>query len=111
VALTAAPALAQPATARRVCFVPFVEQPGHTPEILAACGDKHVILGLLDLGRPEPETVDHIAARLSAALAAVPAARLHPSSDCGLWHLPRAAAYAKIAALADATRRARAARG
>jgi hypothetical protein len=24
------------------------EQPGHTPEILAACGDMHVILGLLD---------------------------------------------------------------
>jgi hypothetical protein len=34
----------------------------------------------------------------------VPAAWLHPSSDCGLWHQPRAAAYAKIAALADATR-------
>jgi 5-methyltetrahydropteroyltriglutamate--homocysteine methyltransferase len=38
----------------------------------------------------------------------VPAARLHPSSDCGLWHLPRASAYARIAALADAARRVRA---
>jgi 5-methyltetrahydropteroyltriglutamate--homocysteine methyltransferase len=86
------------------------EQPGHTPEILAACGDKHVIPGLLDLGRTEPESVDHIAARLESALEVVPAARLHPSSDCGLWHLPRAAAYAKIAALAAATHRVRAAR-
>lgn len=83
------------------------EQPGHGPEILAACGDKHVILGLLDLGRREAETADHIEARLRAALAVVPAARLHPSSDCGLWHLPRPLAFAKMAALGEATRRVR----
>lgn len=84
------------------------EQPGHTPEILVHCGDKHVILGLLDLARQDAEAVDHIAARLRAALAVVPPGRLHPASDCGMWHLPRALACAKITALGTATRRVRA---
>jgi len=70
-----------------------------------------VVLGLLDLAKPAPETADHIEARLRAALEVVPAARLHPSSDCGLWHLPRELAFAKIAALGEATRRVRAALG
>jgi 5-methyltetrahydropteroyltriglutamate--homocysteine methyltransferase len=80
------------------------EQPGHEPAILKHCGAKHVVLGLLDLGNPEVETPRHIADRLLAALEVVPAERLHPSSDCGMWHLPRERAYAKIEALAEATR-------
>lgn len=60
------------------------EQPGHTPEILARCRGKHVVLGLLDLARQDVETPEHVAARLRAALEAVPADRLHPSSDCGM---------------------------
>ncbi|HEY4253919.1 MAG TPA: hypothetical protein VGM87_22110 [Roseomonas sp.] len=85
------------------------EQPGHGPEILTHCGDRHVVLGLLDLARQEAETPEHILARLRAALAVVPAARLHPASDCGMWYLPRALAFAKIVALGEATRRLRAA--
>lgn len=84
------------------------EQPGHAPEILTHCGDKHVVLGLLDMARREAETRAHIAARLRAALEVVPAARLHPASDCGMWYLPRALAYAKIAALGEAARQLRA---
>jgi 5-methyltetrahydropteroyltriglutamate--homocysteine methyltransferase len=80
------------------------EQPGHDPSILKHCGDKHVVLGLLDLSKSEVETPEHIAERITAALAVVPPERLHPSSDCGLWHLPRERAYAKIAALAEGTR-------
>jgi 5-methyltetrahydropteroyltriglutamate--homocysteine methyltransferase len=80
------------------------EQPGHEPAILKHCGAKHVVLGLLDLGNPEVETPRHIADRLLAALEVVPAERLHPSSDCGMWHLPRERAYAKIEALAEGTR-------
>ena len=80
------------------------EQPAHDPSILRHCGDKHVVLGLLDLGRPDVETPAHIADRLRAALQAVPAERLHPCSDCGMWYLPRERAYAKIAALVAGTR-------
>lgn len=83
------------------------EQPGHTPEILERCGDKHVVLGLLDLAKRAAETPEHIEARLRAALEVVPAARLHPASDCGMWYLPRELAFRKISALGEATRRLR----
>ena len=76
------------------------EQPGHQPDILRRCGDKHVLIGLLDLGNEAVETPDHIADRLRAALEVVPPERLHPCSDCGMWYLPRERAYGKIAALA-----------
>jgi 5-methyltetrahydropteroyltriglutamate--homocysteine methyltransferase len=77
------------------------EQPRHDPGLLVHCGDKHVVLGLLDLARSEVETPAHIADRLRAALKAVPAERLHASSDCGMWHLPRELALGKINALAE----------
>ena len=79
------------------------EQPGHTPDLLAHCGDKHVVLGLLDLSKSEAETPEHIAGRLRKALEVVPAERLHPAPDCGMWYLPRDLAYHKIKALADGT--------
>ena len=79
-------------------------QPKHQPELLRHCGDKHVVLDLLDLAAPDAETSGLIADRLRAALAVVPADRLHPAPDCGMWYLPRPLAYAKIAALAEGTR-------
>ncbi len=75
------------------------EQPGHTPDLLTHCGDKHVVLGLLDLGTEETEAVAHVATRLREALAVVPPERLHPAPDCGMWHLPRDVAFAKLRAL------------
>lgn len=87
------------------------EQPGHEPSILRHCGDKHVVLGLLDLGNKEAERADHVAARLTAALDVVPPERLHPASDCGMWYLPRELALAKISALVEGTRSVRAALG
>jgi len=80
------------------------EQPQHEPSLLKHCGDKHVVLGLLDLGAKEAETPAHVADRLRAAIEIVPADRLHPASDCGMWYLPRELAFAKIAALAAGTR-------
>ena len=78
-------------------------QPKHEPALLSHCGDKHVVIGLLDLASPVPETADQIADQLRQALEVVPAQRLHPASDCGMWYLPRDLAYAKIAALAEGT--------
>lgn len=77
------------------------EQPGHRAELLRHCGSKHVILGLLNLGSQQVETPDHIAARLREAMEVVPVERLHPASDCGMWHLPREIAFGKISSLAD----------
>jgi 5-methyltetrahydropteroyltriglutamate--homocysteine methyltransferase len=84
------------------------EQPKHDPSLLRYCGDKHVVLGLLDLSTDRIETPQHIATRLCAALEVVPAARLHPSSDCGMWHLPRTVAFGKISALVAGAGRVRA---
>jgi len=81
------------------------EQPGHQPELLRACGEKHVLLGLLNLGTEQVESPEHIARRIADALCVVPPERLHPCSDCGMWHLPREIAYAKICALVAGTRR------
>jgi len=80
------------------------EQPRHEPSLLKHCGQKHVIVGLLDLGTSEAETAGHVAERLRAALEIVPPERLHPSSDCGMWFLPRDLAYGKITALVEGTR-------
>lgn len=79
------------------------EQPGHEPSLLRWCGNKHVVLGLLDLSKRDVETSQHVACRLREALAVVPPERLHPCSDCGMWYLPRDRAFAKISALADGT--------
>ena len=78
------------------------EQPGHTPELLEHCREKVVILGLLDLGRHEIETPEHIAGRIRDALQVVPPERLDVAPDCGMWFLPRAVAFGKIQALATA---------
>jgi 5-methyltetrahydropteroyltriglutamate--homocysteine methyltransferase len=79
------------------------EQPKHAPSLLRHCGDKHVLLGLLDLSISQIETVGHITRRMRAALEVVPAERLHPSSDCGMWYKSREIAFGKISALAQAT--------
>jgi 5-methyltetrahydropteroyltriglutamate--homocysteine methyltransferase len=74
-------------------------QPGHSPDLLRACGDKGVILGMLDLASEAVEQPESIATRVRAALEFVPPARLHLAPDCGMWHLPRRVAQAKLRAL------------
>jgi 5-methyltetrahydropteroyltriglutamate--homocysteine methyltransferase len=74
-------------------------QPGHTAELLRSCGAKGVILGVLDLATEQAERPETIAARVRDALAYVPPARLHLAPDCGMWHLPRPVALAKLQAL------------
>jgi 5-methyltetrahydropteroyltriglutamate--homocysteine methyltransferase len=78
------------------------EQPGHGPDLLRHCGDKAIVLGVLNLGTQEVETPAHIAARVSAALEVVPPERLHLAPDCGMWFLPRDVAFAKLRAMATA---------
>jgi 5-methyltetrahydropteroyltriglutamate--homocysteine methyltransferase len=78
------------------------EQPGHGPDVLRHCGDKAIVLGVLNLGTREVETTEHVAARIRAALEVVPPERLHLAPDCGMWFLPRDVAFAKLRAMAAA---------
>ena len=68
--------------------------------VLAGLPSKTIVLGVLDLGDPAPETADTVARRLVAALKHVPASRLVAAPDCGMKYLPRGLARAKLTALA-----------
>ena len=83
------------------------EQPGHGPELLTHARDKSVILGLLDCGSEDSEVQAHLRTRIREALEVVPAQRLHLAPDCGMWFLPRDAAFAKLQALTQAARSVR----
>ncbi|MFN8532507.1 MAG: 5-methyltetrahydropteroyltriglutamate--homocysteine methyltransferase [Dehalococcoidia bacterium] len=84
------------------------EEPGYDETILDACGDKAVVLGVLNLGSEQIETVASIAGRVTQALRIIPPERLSLAPDCGLWHLPREIAYRKIRAMALAAQAVRA---
>jgi 5-methyltetrahydropteroyltriglutamate--homocysteine methyltransferase len=78
-------------------------QPRLDPGQLADLAPKTIILGVLDLGDPEPETPERVADRIRAALPHVPADRLVPAPDCGMKYLPRDLARRKLQALSDGT--------
>ncbi|MBM3802694.1 MAG: 5-methyltetrahydropteroyltriglutamate--homocysteine methyltransferase [Acidimicrobiia bacterium] len=75
------------------------EQPGQDPEVLRHCGDKEVLLGLLNLGTQTVEKPEYIASRIRGALEILPPERLHLGPDCGMWFLPREVAFRKLCAL------------
>ena len=74
-------------------------QPRLDLAVLAGLPSKTIVLGVIDLGDPAPETPDVVARRLDAALKHVPAARLVAAPDCGMKYLPRSLARAKLQAL------------
>jgi 5-methyltetrahydropteroyltriglutamate--homocysteine methyltransferase len=74
-------------------------QPKLDLAVLAGLPSKTIVLGVLDLGDPAPETPDVVARRLDTALKHVPAARLVAAPDCGMKYLPRTLARAKLSAL------------
>jgi 5-methyltetrahydropteroyltriglutamate--homocysteine methyltransferase len=63
-----------------------------------------MVLGVLDLGSPQAETAETVARRIEAALAHLPASRLVVAPDCGMKHLPRALARAKLDAMVAGAR-------
>jgi 5-methyltetrahydropteroyltriglutamate--homocysteine methyltransferase len=71
---------------------------------LGAVRTKTIVLGVLDLGAPTPETADVVASRLRAALLHIPAARLVAAPDCGMKYLDRASARARLRALVEGAR-------
>jgi 5-methyltetrahydropteroyltriglutamate--homocysteine methyltransferase len=81
-------------------------QPKLDLAVLSALPSKTIVLGVLDLADPAPETADVVARRIEAALARVPAERLIAAPDCGMKYLPRDRARAKLRALAAGARMA-----
>ncbi len=74
-------------------------QPQLDLAILQAFTTKTIILGVLDLGDPQVETPEVVAARIRAALPHVPPERLIVAPDCGMKYLPRETAYKKLRAM------------
>jgi 5-methyltetrahydropteroyltriglutamate--homocysteine methyltransferase len=64
-------------------------------------------LGVVDVKSHDVERPAIVAERIRAALDLVPAARLAVNPDCGLVHLPRDVAFAKLAAMVEGTRQVR----
>lgn len=60
-------------------------------------------LGVIDVKSHGIETPTLVAERIRAALELVPAGRLAVNPDCGLLHLPRDVAFAKLGAMVEAT--------
>ncbi len=75
-------------------------QPRLDLSVLAGLPSKTIVLGVLDLGDPAPETPDTVARRLEGALKYLPVSRLVAAPDCGMKYLPRGLARAKLTALA-----------
>ena len=74
-------------------------QPRLDPALLELLPNKKVVLGVVDLGDQEVESVETIAARIRAALGHIEPERLLVAPDCGMKYLPREVARGKLAAL------------
>lgn len=60
-------------------------------------------LGVVDVKTHEVEAAPIVAERIRQALKVVPAERISVNPDCGLMHLPRDVAFAKLAAMVEGT--------
>jgi 5-methyltetrahydropteroyltriglutamate--homocysteine methyltransferase len=75
--------------------------------VLRDLSGKTIMLGVLDLGDPEIESVDTVADRIRNGLKFVAAQRLVPAPDCGMKYMPRATAFGKLKAMSEAAARVR----
>jgi 5-methyltetrahydropteroyltriglutamate--homocysteine methyltransferase len=67
--------------------------------VLADLSNKHIMLGVIDLGSPVAESVEQVAGRIRRGLQFVAPERLVVAPDCGMKYLPRELAFAKLSAL------------
>jgi 5-methyltetrahydropteroyltriglutamate--homocysteine methyltransferase len=75
--------------------------------VLKDLSAKKIMLGVLDLGDPNIETVDIVAERIRNGLKYVAPDRLVPAPDCGMKYMPRATAFGKLKAMCDAAAKVR----
>ncbi|HET7232344.1 MAG TPA: cobalamin-independent methionine synthase II family protein [Longimicrobium sp.] len=99
-------------------FAPIVAGAGVDAVLLACAGvdgcdpaafaglpaEVTLVLGVVDVQDHRVETADEVARRLERAAAFVDPARLWAAPDCGMNHLPRDVAWAKLRALAGGAR-------
>ena len=71
-------------------------QPDLDLGILERLPSKTVILGVLNLGDPEVETAETVAARIRRALEVLPPERIVVAPDCGMKYLDRDTALGKL---------------
>ena len=76
-------------------------QPDLDPSVLARLSPRGVVLGVIDLGRADPESSEEVADRIRRALEFVEPEKLSVSPDCGMKYLPRDLARAKLRALVE----------
>jgi 5-methyltetrahydropteroyltriglutamate--homocysteine methyltransferase len=69
--------------------------------VLGDLAPKKIMLGVIDLADPAPETPAVVADRIRAALKHVAPEHLVAAPDCGMKYLSRQVAFAKLKALAD----------
>ena len=74
-------------------------QPNIDLGVLRELAPKKIILGVINLADPVPETAEQVADRIGRALGFIEAVRLIPGPDCGMKYLPRTTALAKLRAL------------
>ena len=70
--------------------------------VLADLAPKKIMLGVLDLGDPEIETVPMVSERIRNGLKHVAPDRLVIAPDCGMKYMPRATAFGKLKSMCDA---------
>ena len=75
--------------------------------VLKDLSNKNILVGVLDLGDPEIEPVSVVAERIRDALKHVAPERLVVAPDCGMKYMPRATAFGKLKAMADAAAQVR----
>jgi 5-methyltetrahydropteroyltriglutamate--homocysteine methyltransferase len=79
-------------------------QPDLDPEVLRALPGKVIVLGVLDLGSPEPETPEVVADRIRRGLGVLTPERLVVAPDCGMKYLSRQLAFRKLQAMVAGAR-------
>jgi 5-methyltetrahydropteroyltriglutamate--homocysteine methyltransferase len=70
--------------------------------VLKDLAPKKIMLGVLDLGDPEIETVAVVSERIRNGLKHVAPDRLVLAPDCGMKYMPRATAFGKLKAMCEA---------
>ena len=76
--------------------------------VLAKLPKKTIILGVIDLSKPEVESAESIAARIRRALPFVSPDRLVLAPDCGMKYLPAESAFGKLKSMVAAAQIVRA---
>ncbi|MEK7863960.1 MAG: cobalamin-independent methionine synthase II family protein [Chloroflexota bacterium] len=72
--------------------------------VLADLAGKTIVLGVIDLGDPDVETAEQVAARIRAGLKRMRPERLILAPDCGMKYLARDTAFGKLRALSEGSR-------